>query len=270
MANDGAYVALGLKVWKAQIERADKLFGSLSSEEVLREIAPGRNRLLYLWGHLTAVHDAMLPLLGLGERFHPEFDVAFVSNPDKSQTAIPSHEQVRQAWKTVNGELWKGFERMSWSDWLPAAHGCIGRRFRERHFAQSLRHPAEPHQPSVLSPRPGGARTQVTEREAWEGLESSSSATKEKTVSKRTRWQVEIIVNMSQKSARGDSQSHAALAHWLAERVFRVLGDRQPHQTNTLFGVDALWGRHDPSRDLARTIPALAATRPSRQKIKPE
>src|ERR1700676_5534707 len=118
MGNEGSYVALGLKVWKAQIERADKLFGGLSSEEVLREIAPGRNRLLYLWGHLTATHDAMLPLLGLGERLHPEFNVAFVSNPDKSQAAIPSREQVRQAWNAINGELWKGFEKMSWSDWL--------------------------------------------------------------------------------------------------------------------------------------------------------
>jgi hypothetical protein len=90
MGNEGSHAALGLKVWKAQIDRADKLFGSLSSEEVLREIAPGRNRLLYLWGHLTATHDAMLP----------------------------SHEQVRQAWKTVNDELWNGFEKMSWSDWL--------------------------------------------------------------------------------------------------------------------------------------------------------
>ena len=118
MGNEGTYIALGLKVWKAQIERADKLFGSLSSEEVLREIAPGRNRLLYLWGHLTAIHDAMLPLLGIGERLHPEFDVAFVSNPDKSQAAIPSHEQVRQAWSAVNGELRKGIEGLSWSDWL--------------------------------------------------------------------------------------------------------------------------------------------------------
>jgi hypothetical protein len=118
MGNEGSYVALGLKVWKAQTERADKLFGGLTSEEVLREVAPGRNRLLYLWGHLTATHDAMLPLLGLGDRIHPEFDVAFVSNPDKSQTNIPSHEQVRQAWNTINGELWKGLEKMSWSDWL--------------------------------------------------------------------------------------------------------------------------------------------------------
>ncbi len=118
MENEGSYIALGLKVWKTQIDRADKLFVSLSSEDVLREIAYGRNRLLYLWGHLTATHDAMLPLLGLRERLHPEFDVAFVSNPDKSQAAIPSHEQVRQAWKNVNAELWKGFEKMSWSDWL--------------------------------------------------------------------------------------------------------------------------------------------------------
>src|SRR5207245_7305770 len=118
MGNEGSYAALGLKVWKTQIDRADKLFGTLSSEEVLREIAPGRNRLLYLWGHLTAIHDAMLPLLGLRERIYPEFDVAFVSNPDKSQAAIPSHEQVRLAWNAVNTELWKGFETMSWSEWL--------------------------------------------------------------------------------------------------------------------------------------------------------
>src|SRR5260221_5238521 len=124
MGNDGSYVALGLKTWNAQIDRADKLFGGLSSEEILREIAPGRNRLLYLWGHLTAVHDAMLPLLSLGERLHPELDVAFVSNPVKSRADIPSREQVRQAWNTVNGELWTSFERMSPSDWLGSDAPC--------------------------------------------------------------------------------------------------------------------------------------------------
>ena len=117
MGNDPSFAALGLKTWKTQIDRADKLFGGLSSEEVLREIAPGRNRLLYLWGHLTAVHDAMLPLLLFRERLHPEFDVAFISNPDKSRADIPSHEQVRAAWSAVNAELWKGFEKMSSNDW---------------------------------------------------------------------------------------------------------------------------------------------------------
>ena len=117
MANEPSCVALALKAWKTQLDRADKVFRSLSSEEVLREIAPGRNRVLYLWGHLTAVHDAMLPLLGLRERLHPEFDVAFISNPDRSRADIPSHEQVRVAWNVVNAELWKRFEKMSWPDW---------------------------------------------------------------------------------------------------------------------------------------------------------
>jgi|HubBroStandDraft_6_1064221.scaffolds.fasta_scaffold62845_4 hypothetical protein len=81
MGNESSYIVLALKTWNTQIDRADKPFGGFSSEEILREIAPGRNRLLYLWGLLTAVHDAMLPLLLLGERLHPEFDVLFVSNP---------------------------------------------------------------------------------------------------------------------------------------------------------------------------------------------
>jgi hypothetical protein len=111
MADDLPFVALALKSWKTQVDRAEKLFGALSSEEVLREIAPGRNRVLYLWGHLTAAHDAMLPLLALRERLHPEFDVAFISNPDRSRADIPSHEQVREAWNAVNAELWRGLKR---------------------------------------------------------------------------------------------------------------------------------------------------------------
>src|SRR3984893_5462848 len=118
MTNEELYLAVALNGWKGNIERADKMFSGLSDQEVLKEIAPGKNRLIYIWGHLTAIHDAMLPLLGVGERLHPEFDVAFVSNPDKSQAAIPSHEHVRQAWETVNGELSKGFEKMSQPDWL--------------------------------------------------------------------------------------------------------------------------------------------------------
>jgi hypothetical protein len=135
MGNESSYTALGLKVWKAQVDRADKLFGTLSSDQVLQEIAPGRNRLLYLWGHLTSIHDAMLPLLVLGKRLHPEFDVAFVTNPDKSQTVTPSHEEIRRAWITVNGELSKGVRKNVAVRLAPASLCRVGRRVRERSFA---------------------------------------------------------------------------------------------------------------------------------------
>ena len=34
-------------------------------------------------GHLTAVHDRLLPMLGLGERLHPELDDDFLINADR-------------------------------------------------------------------------------------------------------------------------------------------------------------------------------------------
>jgi len=118
MTNEELYLAVALNGWKANIERADKMFSGLSDEEVLKEIAPGKNRLIYVWGHLTATHDAMLPLLGFGQRLYPEFDIAFISNPDKTQGTIPSAELVQKAWRTVNARLFEGFATLSAADWL--------------------------------------------------------------------------------------------------------------------------------------------------------
>jgi hypothetical protein len=99
------------------VERADKLFGALSSGELEQEVAPGRNRLIYLWGHLAAVNDALLPLLGIGERLHPEFDAMFISNPDKSVQVTVSVQSLKTAWQEINQKLWDGFLQFSASDW---------------------------------------------------------------------------------------------------------------------------------------------------------
>src|SRR6202051_4146853 len=118
MTNEELYLEVELNGWKGNIERADKMFSGLSDEEVLKEIAPGKNRLIYLWGHLTASHDAMLPLLGIGQRLHPEFYFAFIFNAEKTQSGIPSVELVRKAWRQINGRLFEGFASLSAADWL--------------------------------------------------------------------------------------------------------------------------------------------------------
>ncbi len=106
-------VAVALNSWKSTVERADRLFSALTEEQLMKEVAPGKNRLIYLWGHLTAVHDRMLPLLGFGERLHPEFDVLFLSNPDKTIPELPPGEEIKSAWDEVNGKLLTGFASLS-------------------------------------------------------------------------------------------------------------------------------------------------------------
>jgi hypothetical protein len=56
MTPEQSLVASAVHAWKLQLERADTLFSGLSDDELRNEVAPGKNRLIYLWGHLTAVH----------------------------------------------------------------------------------------------------------------------------------------------------------------------------------------------------------------------
>src|SRR5258708_33810973 len=106
-----------LRGWKSNVERADKLFGVLSPGELEQGVAPGRNRLIYVWGHLAAVNDALLALLTICERLHPEFDDTFVSSPDKSLHLTISAESLKTAWQEIHQKLWNGFATVSPSDW---------------------------------------------------------------------------------------------------------------------------------------------------------
>jgi hypothetical protein len=116
MTTEKSLIDAALRAWKSNVERADKLFEALSLGQLEQEVAPGKNRLIYLWGHLTAVNDALLPLLDIGERLHPEFDGMFVLNPDKSVRLTVSGQALKSAWQEINQKLWDGFSKFSASD----------------------------------------------------------------------------------------------------------------------------------------------------------
>lgn len=117
MTPEQSVVRSAVHAWKLNVERADKLFSGLSERQLLQEVAPGKNRLVYLWGHLTAVHDAMLPLLGLGQRLHPELDAAFLTAADKAVVELPPAAELKRDWDEVNGTLLAGFSDFTASDW---------------------------------------------------------------------------------------------------------------------------------------------------------
>src|SRR5579872_1846365 len=111
-------VPVAINSWRLVLERANKTLSSLTDDQVLKEVAPGRNRLIYLWGHLTAIHDAMFPILGLGERLHPELDAIFVSSPDKAGAQLPPVGELKKYWDEVNGNLLLRFASLSEAEWL--------------------------------------------------------------------------------------------------------------------------------------------------------
>jgi len=111
-------VKVAINSWRLVVGRADEIFSRLTEDQLLREVAPGKNRVIYLWGHLVAVHDRMFSILGLGPRLHPDLDAVFIDNPDRAVSEKPSAGQLKQYWHEVNETLLLQFQSLSADEWL--------------------------------------------------------------------------------------------------------------------------------------------------------
>src|SRR5947208_12627562 len=106
-------IKMVLDAWHSKIKEADTIFDSLTDEQLLKEVAPGRNTGIYLLGHLTAIHDALHPLLGLGKKLHPELEEIFVNNPDNSSLTKPPLSDLKTFWFEVNNNLSEHFNQFT-------------------------------------------------------------------------------------------------------------------------------------------------------------
>ena len=111
-------VKMTLTAWGAQNNYLKNLISSLSDEQLSKEIAPGRNTGIYLLGHLVAVSDAMLPLLGFGDRLFPALENVFIKNPDKSGLEMPAVKELKEMLKAVNVKLAAHFQSSPADEWL--------------------------------------------------------------------------------------------------------------------------------------------------------
>jgi hypothetical protein len=119
MPSQNEFVAkLALDAWNGQVSRADKFFNTHTDAQLEKEVSPNRNTGVYLLGHLTAVHDSLFPLLGLGEKLYPELETPFIKNPDKSGIEKPPLKDLRKSWKEVNAILNQKFSGFSIDQWL--------------------------------------------------------------------------------------------------------------------------------------------------------
>jgi DinB superfamily len=116
--SQGIIVKCVLDVWNARMKEADKLMNELSDEQLAAEVAPGKNRGSYIFGHLIAVNDRMLPLLGFGSQMYPQLDEPFLFKADRAVEHTPSLAELRNMWAEVNAELAKHMAALSNENWF--------------------------------------------------------------------------------------------------------------------------------------------------------
>src|SRR5580704_17524564 len=123
MATDEVLIQTAISSWEQVIKRIGTLCLGCSEEQLVVEVATGKNRIAYLWGHLTAVNDAMFSVLRLGERLHPELEAVFIAQPERS-VPLPTPSEIAKGWEDVHTELLSRFKTLSSKEWL-ARHGNV-------------------------------------------------------------------------------------------------------------------------------------------------
>ncbi len=117
-------IKMVLDAWYSHNTRFNKLLDQLTNEQSMAEVAPGRNRGIYLAGHLVAVSDGMLPILGFGEKLYPQLDNIFIFNPDKSGQEMPSIDEVKKYRDEINARLSEHINQLQPDDWF-AKHEMV-------------------------------------------------------------------------------------------------------------------------------------------------
>ncbi len=116
--NKEVMVKMALDAWNSHIKRTDNLFDLLTDQQLLTQVAPGRNRGIYLLGHLTSVHDYLLPLYGFGQQLYPSLNDVFHDSPDDIDAEMPPLNELRSYWKKVNTSLSDNFKKFSEDEWF--------------------------------------------------------------------------------------------------------------------------------------------------------
>lgn len=104
--------------WTSQNKAVTSFFNKYEDKTYDNEVAPGRNRAIYLLGHLIAANDGMLPLFSLGQKLYPELYEPFQLSADKTVENLPSVEELRQKWEVVITTLTIHFQAMTIEDWM--------------------------------------------------------------------------------------------------------------------------------------------------------
>lgn len=112
------FINMVITEWDKQNNNFNKLLSSLSEQQLAKEIAPGKNTGIYLVGHLIAISDAMLPLLGFSEKLFPQLQEPFVNTPDKTGQVFPSLNELKEQLNSVNAKLSGSMQSTSEEEWF--------------------------------------------------------------------------------------------------------------------------------------------------------
>lgn len=111
------FISQFIDQWENKIIETTELFGSLGAGNSMLRLAPCKNRVIYLLGHLLVVHDRMFEILEIDERKFDSYDDLFLT-PQHASNIYPDYDLMLVQWKSLNDSLTFRLKQFTSDDWL--------------------------------------------------------------------------------------------------------------------------------------------------------
>lgn len=111
------FIATILKNWHLQVRRGKALLDSITEDEIMKEVAHGKNRGIYIVGHIVAYHDLLGEILGYGKRKYPPLQTIFIETADKSGLEMPSYAEIKVLYEDLHKNIAEQLEDYPIEQW---------------------------------------------------------------------------------------------------------------------------------------------------------
>ena len=118
-----------LDTWWNKVEETTSLFDTIGEQNAMWPVAPGKNRVIYLLGHLLVIHDGLLTTLEIGERRYASYDELFLT-PQHTANVYPPYTLLLDQWIDLNMHLRNKLAALTGTDWLSKHHHISEENFR--------------------------------------------------------------------------------------------------------------------------------------------
>ncbi len=118
MTNNDLFLKMIFDRWYGSIKNFDTLLASIPDEKLHQEISEGKNRGIYVLGHLIAVGDDMLTLLDMGDKLYPQLNEPFLKQPDKAVAQLPTVAELKSYWTKQCEVLKQKFDVLKPEQWF--------------------------------------------------------------------------------------------------------------------------------------------------------
>lgn len=106
-----------LRAWEQRVAQATKLLDALSEWAMDTEVAPGRNKVVYIIGHLLVVHDKLVEGMEFGERSFAHLDSLFL-DAQQPDAVYPETAWIKENWTALHQFLNQKLSEMTVAEWL--------------------------------------------------------------------------------------------------------------------------------------------------------